>query len=305
MEANYGILALIPPVVAIGLCFATKQVLISMFAGLFAGALVISNWNPFAAVSYSLDALATNMADNVVLLLFTLFMGVGIAFIWRLGGSYALAEAAKRRFKKRRSVCLGTWGLGMVCSVNDCLVAAVDGNVFRDICKDYRISSEKFSYVLDSTAAPAAAFFISDWIAYQISMIGQGLDMAGITGITPVSAYINGLPFNMYSIFTLIFVGMMMYTGRDYGPMLKAEAYVKAEAHKIGAVNVKQIKDKVLIYFKTDANVSGEKLMKLISESRGRILFTSTGGEPYLTYKLKDEKHILDEIKTLIKEISA
>ena len=119
MEANYGILALIPPVVAIGLCFATKQVLISMFAGLFAGALVISNWNPFAAASYSLDALATNMADNVVLLLFTLFMGVGIAFIWRLGGSYALAEAAKRRFKKRRSVCLGTWGLGMVCSVND------------------------------------------------------------------------------------------------------------------------------------------------------------------------------------------
>ena len=223
MEANYGILALIPPVVAIGLCFATKQVLISMFAGLFAGALVISNWNPFAAASYSLDALATNMADNVVLLLFTLFMGVGIAFIWRLGGSYALAEAAKRRFKKRRSVCLGTWGLGMVCSVNDCLVAAVDGNVFRDFCKDYRISSEKFSYVLDSTAAPAAAFFISDWIAYQISMIGQGLDMAGITGITPVSAYINGLPFNMYSICTLIFVGMLMYTGRDYGPMLKAE----------------------------------------------------------------------------------
>ena len=54
-------------------------------------------------------------------------------------------------------------------------------------------------------------------------MIGQGLDMAGITGITPVSAYINSLPFNMYSIFTLIFVGMMMYTGRDYGPMLKAE----------------------------------------------------------------------------------
>lgn len=114
-------------------------------------------------------------------------------------------------------------GLGMCCSVNDCLVAAVDGNVFRDICKDYRISSEKFSYVLDATAAPAAALFISDWIAYQISMIGQGLDMAGITGITAVSAYVNGLPFNMYSILTLIFVGLLMYTGRDYGPMLKAE----------------------------------------------------------------------------------
>lgn len=223
MEVNYGLLALLPPIVAIGLCFATKQVLVSMFAGLFVGSLIISGWNPLAACAYSLDTIAVNMADNVILLLFTLFMGVGISFIWKLGGSLALADAAKRRFKKRRSVCLGAWGLGMVCSVNDCLVAAVDGNVFRDISKDYRISSEKLSYVLDSTAAPAAALFISDWIAYQISMIGQGLDAAGIQGITPVSAYIKGLPFNMYSIFTLLFVGMLMYTGRDYGPMLKAE----------------------------------------------------------------------------------
>ena len=223
MDVNYGLLALIPPVVAITLCFVTKQVLVSMFAGLFAGALVICGWNPLSAVAYSLQTLADNMADNVILLLFTMFMGVGISFIWKLGGSFALAEAAKRRFKKRRSVCLGTWGLGMLCSVNDCLVAAVDGNVFRDICKDYRISSEKFSYVLDSTAAPAAALFISDWIAYQISMIGQGIDAAGIEGVSAVSAYVNGLPFNMYSILTLIFVGMMMYTGRDYGPMLKAE----------------------------------------------------------------------------------
>ena len=223
MDVNYGLLALLPPVVAITLCFATKQVLVSMFAGIFVGALVISGWNPLGAVALSLQTLAENMADNVILLLFTLFMGVGISFIWKLGGSFALAEAAKKKFKKRRSVCLGTWILGMLCSVNDCLVAAVDGNVFRDICKEYRISSEKFSYVLDSTAAPAAALFISDWIAYQISMIGQGLDAAGITGTTAVSAYINGLPFNMYSILTLIFVGIMMYTGRDYGPMLKAE----------------------------------------------------------------------------------
>lgn len=223
METSYGFLALIPPIVAIGLCFATKQVLISMFAGLFAGSLIISNWNPLGASAYALNAIAENMAGNIILLLFTLFMGIGISFIWKLGGSFALAEAAKKRFKKRRSVCLGTWGLGMVCSVNDCLVAAVDGNVFRDICKDYRVSSEKFSYVLDSTAAPAAALFISDWIAYQIGMIGQGLDAAGIEGLTPVGAYIKSLPFNMYSIFTLIFVGMLMYTGRDYGPMLKAE----------------------------------------------------------------------------------
>jgi len=225
MDVNYGILCLLPPVVAISLCFITKQVLISLFAGLFTGALVISGWNPIAGVGYSLAVIVENMTDpsNAMLLLFTMFMGVGISFIWKLGGSFALAEAAKKKFKTRRSVCLATWGLGMGTSINDCLVAAVDGNVFRDICKEYRISSEKFSYVLDSTAAPAAAIFISDWIAYQIGMIGQGLDIAGITEIQPVAAYIRSIPFNMYSILTLIFVGVLMYTGKDYGPMLKAE----------------------------------------------------------------------------------
>lgn len=225
MEASYGILCLLPPIVAISLCFITKQVLISLFAGLFTGALIVSGWNPIGGVTYSLTIIVENMTDpsNAMLLLFTMFMGVGISFIWRLGGSFALAEAAKRRFKKRRSVCLATWGLGMGTSINDCLVAAVDGNVFRDICREYRISSEKFSYVLDSTAAPAAAIFISDWIAYQIGMIGQGLEVAGIDTIQPVAAYIKSIPFNMYSILTLIFVGILMYTGKDYGPMLKAE----------------------------------------------------------------------------------
>ena len=61
MEVNYGILSIIPPIVAIALCFATKQVLVSMFAGLFAGALIICNFNPFGAVAYSLDALAVNL----------------------------------------------------------------------------------------------------------------------------------------------------------------------------------------------------------------------------------------------------
>ena len=81
MEVNYGILSVIPPLVAIILCFATQQALISMFAGLFVGALIICNYNPLSAVAYSLDSIAANMTESIILLLFTLFMGVGIAFI--------------------------------------------------------------------------------------------------------------------------------------------------------------------------------------------------------------------------------
>ncbi len=77
-------------------------------------------------------------------------------------------------------------------------------------------------------------------------------------------------------------------------------AYIKALAHKLGASSVKHMRDKVLIYFRADAGVDGEKLMSVIKKNKGRILFTNTGGEPYITYTLKEDKRILDEVKELI-----
>lgn len=222
---NLGIWALVPPLVAILLCFKTKMVLLSLFAGVFAAGVIVCGGNVVAATGFSLETIIGEVTDpgNASLILFTLFMGAGISFIWRLGGSRALSDWARAKIKKRKYVGIGAWLLGMVISVNDCLIAAIDGNVFRDIAKEQRVSSEKFSYILDATAAPSASLFISDWIAFQISMIGQGIAAAGIVGVSAMGAYIKTIPYNIYSIFTLIFVGIIVISGLDYGPMLKAE----------------------------------------------------------------------------------
>lgn len=225
MEANYGLWALLPAIIAIFVCFKTKQVIPSLFAGVFVAGIIISKGNLFAAASFSLETIIGQLSDsdNAKLILFTMFMGVGISFIWKMSGSKALSTWARNKIKNRKAVGIGAWLLGMCISVNDCLIAAIDGNVFRDIAKEQRISSEKFSYILDSTAAPSASLFISDWIAFQIGMISQGLLAAGLINISPMSAYISSIPYNLYSIFTLAFVGMIVITGLDYGPMLKAE----------------------------------------------------------------------------------
>ena len=224
MEGNYGLWALVPAIIAIVMCFKTKMVIPSLFAGIFASGVIMYKGNVFAATSFSLETVINQLCDpgNAKLIMFTMFMGVGISFIWKMGGSKALSIWARNKIKSRKAVGIGAWLLGMCISVNDCLIAAIDGNVFRDIAKEQRISSEKFSYILDSTAAPSASLFISDWIAFQIGMISQGLVAAGITA-SPMKAYISSIPYNMYAIFTLVFVGMIVITGLDYGPMLKAE----------------------------------------------------------------------------------
>jgi Na+/H+ antiporter NhaC len=49
------------------------------------------------------------------------------------------------------------------------------------------------------------------------------MDAAGIANVSAFETYIKSIPFNLYCIFAVIFVGMLVITGKDYGPMLKAE----------------------------------------------------------------------------------
>lgn len=236
---EFGILALIPPLVAIVLCFKTKRVLISLFIGILTGGIIISKGNPFGGIAYSLQTIINQINDdwNAKLLLFTFFMGSGISFIWKLAGSKALSVWAKKKIKSRKAVGIGAWLLGIVVCINDCLNSAIVGNVFRDITKEQRISSEKFSFILDATSAPVAALLISDWIAFQIGMIKVGIDAAGITGVGTVSSYFRSIPYNLYCILALIFVGIIVITGKDFGPMLKAEnrAIKEGKIHRDGA----------------------------------------------------------------------
>lgn len=58
--------------------------------------------------------------------------------------------------------------------------------------QDYRISSEKLVLCIRlCTQLLRLPCVFPSWIAYQISMINWGLEQAGITGISPVSAYIR------------------------------------------------------------------------------------------------------------------
>ncbi len=155
--------------------------------------------------------------------MFNLFMGSGVAFVWRLGGSKALANWANKKIKSNRQAGLGAWFLGFIIFFNDGANTAIVGNVFRDIFTEKKISREKLSYIVDSTAAPISTFFISDWIAFQIGMINTGITAAGIEGISAFSAYLQSIPLNIYSILAVLMVGIIIITKKDYGPMLKAE----------------------------------------------------------------------------------
>ena len=50
MEANYGILSVIPAIIVIGLALYTKKTVISLLIGTFIGVTILNGWNPLVAV---------------------------------------------------------------------------------------------------------------------------------------------------------------------------------------------------------------------------------------------------------------
>ncbi len=224
-QTSFGIVSLVPPFTAIVLCFLTKRVLLSLFSGILVGGIILSGYHPLLGIELTLDTIIKSITDdwNARLLVFNLLMGSGVAFIWRLGGSNALSNFASKKIKTKKHANLGAWLLGIFVFFNDYVNAAIVGNAFRDIFDRLKISKEKLSYVLDSTAAPVATFFISDWIAFQIGMIQSGLDAAEIKTIPAFTGYLYSVPFNFYCILAVLMVGVVAYTGWDFGSMLKAE----------------------------------------------------------------------------------
>ncbi|OKY78178.1 MAG: Na+/H+ antiporter NhaC [Candidatus Methanohalarchaeum thermophilum] len=237
---TFGFLSILPPVIAIVLAILTRRVLISLFIGIwFGGAIKVQAFADSTNILFgsikagalgftqTADWIVTSLTStwNMKILLFIMLLGPGTAFIWKTGGSEAIRRAASDKFDTPKGVSVLTWILGMLIFFDDYANSAIVGSAMKDISDKMRISKEKLSYIIDSTAAPISTFLLSTWVGYQLSMIKKGYEAAGITEIAPstFSMFISSIPYNIYCILAVIMVGIIIITGRDYAEMLNAE----------------------------------------------------------------------------------
>jgi len=222
---NYGFLSLLPPLVAITLCFITRRVLASLFIGVWVGATILIGWNPIGGVTKTIGYIVENAADswNATILLFDFVIGGLIGLIYLSGGAQAFVKSVTKKVKTARDGQIAAWLFGLVIFFDDYSNTAVVGNAFRAVSDKLRMSREKFSYIVDSTAAPVASIaLISTWIGYEVGLIGDAIEGASVA-MTPYTIVLHSIPYRFYSIFAIILVLAIALSGKDYGPMLKAE----------------------------------------------------------------------------------
>ena len=247
VEVRGSLWALLPPVIAIGLALITKEVYSSLFIGVLAGGLIYSNFSFTGTMDAIInDGLISAVSDSAGIFIFLVELGIIVALLNKAGGAAAFGNWAKTHIKTRAGAMLATFVLGVLIFVDDYFNCLTVGSVMRPVTDSKRISRAKLSYLIDATAAPVCMIApISSWAAAVSDYAPEGTN-----GLV---MFIKAIPFNFYSILTLVFIIAIVAMGFDYGSM---------RIHEMNAME------------KGDLYTSGEKneSAEVVPSSKGRVI---------------------------------
>ncbi len=239
---SYGYLSLLPPLIAIICAFISKDVIVSLCLGVLSGLLIINNYDIFSAVLAFADLLAKLVGDswNVRILMFCAMLGALVAMLSATGAASAFGQWASTKVRSRRGAGLMSFVFGIFIFIDDYFNSLAVGTIMRPISDKMRVCRAKLAYILDSTAAPVCIIApISSWVVTVMSALDKTYGFEKLN-MTPFEFFIHSIIYNLYALSTLIFVLYIIISGRDFGPMAKAQALATNSGklfneHKYGA----------------------------------------------------------------------
>ncbi|WP_304353675.1 Na+/H+ antiporter NhaC family protein [Brachyspira innocens] len=222
---HYGILGIIPPVLAIILALVTKEVIISLTLGILSGTLIIAHGNLFTAITIFTDKVAEMSGDawNIRILLFCALLGAFVSMLSKTGATKAFGLWASKYLKTKKSILIFTWFFGLIIFIDDYFNSLSVGTVMRPAFDQNKISRAKLAYILDSTAAPVCILApISTWVVTVMSYIrdSEGFESLNISEFV---FFIKMIPYSVYPLLALLFVVLMALVFKDFGPMKRSE----------------------------------------------------------------------------------
>ena len=216
MEGTFW--AFLPAIIAIILALITKQVYVSLFLGIFVGALMYTGGDPINGLFILFKVMSEKVGANVPIIVFLVVLGILVILMQKSGGAKAYGDWAGKTIKSKSGALAATAGLGCLIFVDDYFNCLTVGSVMRPVTDRFNVSRSKLSYIIDATAAPICIIApISSWAAAVAGELeGDGLVM-----------FISTIPFNIYAILTIVMVFALCFLKFDFGKMKKNETFTE------------------------------------------------------------------------------
>jgi len=219
--------SLVPPLLAIVLAIASRQVYLSLAAGVWAGWTVLSGWNPGAGLAGAIQGAVAVLADDTSAkaILFTLAIGSLITTIEASGGVRGFVDRLERGKWVNSGVRaqLLSYSVGILIFIESNITVLVAGAIGRPLFDRFRVSRERLAWIIDSTSAPICILIpLNAWGAYILGILaGLGVD-------APLHVFLTAIPMNLYALAAVILTGVCIVAGLNIGPMKKAEERTQA-----------------------------------------------------------------------------
>ena len=200
---HFGWLSLLPAIVAVLLCWVTREPITALLGGVVSGALILGRYDLTGEVLIPSFA-TTNSASILVLYLWLLG---GLMGVWsRTGAAQAFAEFVTERFVRGpRSAKLVAWLLGVVFFQGGTVSTVLVGTTVKPIADQERVSHEELAYIVDSTASPIASqLAFNAWPGYvQAFIFVSGVSFLA-TESDRIAFFFQSVPFCFYAIFAVL-----------------------------------------------------------------------------------------------------
>jgi Na+/H+ antiporter NhaC len=200
---HLGVWSLLPAVTTLLLVFLTREVVSSLFAGVAVGGIV--SGQPNLIGTFLLPAIGSEQYA-LILLVYLWSLG-GLIGLWtRTGGAVAFAEWAGRGIVRGvRSARFFAWLMGMVFHQGGTISTILAGATVRPVTDRHRVSHEELTYIVDSTASPAATVIpFNAWPLYVAGLVVGTIPLLGTTD-EAVRFFFGALIFNFYGMFAVAF----------------------------------------------------------------------------------------------------
>jgi len=225
---DYGLASLLPPLVAIALAIALRQIVVPLLFAILCGALILAEreqgiliwFGSFITGFFSAIWVSVSSYDHVRALAFSMTLGALVGVLEAGGGMVAVANRLATRIRSRRGAQTMITALGLGIFFDDYANTLLVGGTMRTTADRCGISRAKLAYLVDTTSAPVAGLSpISTWVVTEISYVAAGLATAAIVDVSAFALLIASLPFRFYPWLALVMVFTIAASDRDFGPM--------------------------------------------------------------------------------------
>lgn len=222
---SFGFISVVPPLVVVVFLLLTRRTLLSLVLGVLTAVVVLSFLpqtatlrNPFEWTGYLLSKKFLS-PFNIKILIFLYLLLAFTAVLSASGAMEKLATHVIRSVKDPRWLQSLAYFFGLFMFFDGVGSAAVISGVFSKLFRRFGISPQKLAFIADTTAAPMAALIpLSTWIAFELSMFREVGVHLGLDG-SAYGYFLESIPFRFYSLFSLIHIPILIWLGRDWGPM--------------------------------------------------------------------------------------